>query len=239
MTIYTSEKVMPYVYMGIHKETGEFYIGSRWANKTPSTSDLGVFYFTSSTKIKPRFAEFDWQVVAEFFDKDDAFAYEQSLIQQHWCNERMLNSMFSLNGKPGYSGMTGKQHSTETRMLMSWRALGLDDKVAEYKAAKLAEHYKRRSEAMKTANPGFKGGNTPWNAGKHVWVGKEHILAEGARKRAEKRKDNPYTHTEESLAKIKDIAKNRPLYECPHCKRLFHACNLKRYHGDKCKLKPV
>lgn len=58
MTIYTSEKVMPYVYMGIHNETGEFYIGSRdnKHQKLPSHLDLQK-YRTSSKKVKPRFDE--------------------------------------------------------------------------------------------------------------------------------------------------------------------------------------
>lgn len=33
MTIYQSEKALPYVYIGIHKETGQFYIGSRTTKK--------------------------------------------------------------------------------------------------------------------------------------------------------------------------------------------------------------
>lgn len=155
-----------------------------------------------------------------------------------WGNGLILNSMFSLNGKPGAAGMTGREHSAETKMLMSWRELGLHDKIDEYKATKLAEHYQRRREIMLTDNPGFTKGNTPWNAGKHIWAGKEHILAETVRKRIATIKANPYTHTEESIAKFKEAAKNRPLYECPHCKRMFHACNMKRYHGDKCKAKP-
>ncbi len=91
--IYTSEKVMPYVYMGIHKITGEFYIGSR-GNKTtqklPSHLDL-YQYRTSSKKVKPRFDEFDWHIVAEFFDAKDAYTFEQQLIFDHWDNRLRLN----------------------------------------------------------------------------------------------------------------------------------------------------
>lgn len=34
----------PYVYKGTNKETGEFYIGYREANKLPSKLDLGFRY---------------------------------------------------------------------------------------------------------------------------------------------------------------------------------------------------
>ena len=121
MTIYTSEKVMPYVYMGVHKETGEFYFGSRWANTGPSTHDLGVSYFTSSTKIKPRFSEFDWQIVAEFFDKDAAFAHEQLLIQTHWDNPLCSNGNYKTSSH-NYFKCSG--HTEKTRKLLSERKKG-------------------------------------------------------------------------------------------------------------------
>ena len=40
-------KALPYVYKLVHKETGEFYIGFRCANKVPANEDLGIKYFTS------------------------------------------------------------------------------------------------------------------------------------------------------------------------------------------------
>ncbi len=70
-TIYTSEKILPYVYKGTHKETGKIYIGVRYASaKTrknlPSHIDL-YNYKTSSRIVKPIFDQFDWIIVAEFF----------------------------------------------------------------------------------------------------------------------------------------------------------------------------
>jgi hypothetical protein len=50
MNIYTSEKVLPYVYRLDNTITGEFYIGYRAANKVPSEQDLGLKYFTSTQK---------------------------------------------------------------------------------------------------------------------------------------------------------------------------------------------
>jgi hypothetical protein len=140
MTIYTSEKAMPYVYMGIHKETGEFYIGSRTTVKQtlPSHEDI-LHYRTSSKKVKPIFGEFDWIIIAEFFDPVSAYDYEQDLIQQHWGNSLLLNGNCVTGGgrllvtgvkwsaerkarssaeRKGKTSV-GRKHSLETRMKMS------------------------------------------------------------------------------------------------------------------------
>lgn len=99
MTIYTSEKVVPYVYMGIHRVTGEFYIGSRGnkaTQKLPSHQDI-YKYRTSSKRVKPIFDEFDWVIVAEFFGYNDAFAYEQDLISHHKHDPLLLNGACFVN----------------------------------------------------------------------------------------------------------------------------------------------
>lgn len=91
--IYTSEKVLPYVYICIHKETGEFYIGykeSNIKNNIPSHLDLPQ-YKTSSMKVKPRFEEFDWVIVAEFFDGKYAYDFEQQLIFENFESNLILN----------------------------------------------------------------------------------------------------------------------------------------------------
>jgi hypothetical protein len=84
MIIYTSEKVMPYVYMGTHRQTGQFYIGSRTGKQQtlPSHKDL-YLYRTSSRRVKPIFDEFDWVIIAEFFDPKAAYAAEQELIHDN------------------------------------------------------------------------------------------------------------------------------------------------------------
>lgn len=89
--IYTSEKVLPYVYLGIHRITNEFYIGYRYANKKPSHLDLGYEYFTSSKLVEPKFEEFIWTIIAEFFNKEDALLFEQNLIEENLSNPLILN----------------------------------------------------------------------------------------------------------------------------------------------------
>lgn len=75
----------PYVYKLTHKETGEFYYGSRYSKKIqfPPERDL-IEYQTSSKTIKSMgFENFDFQILAVFFTmsaKEDAYDLEQELI---------------------------------------------------------------------------------------------------------------------------------------------------------------
>jgi hypothetical protein len=98
MTKYTSEQVRPYVYMGIHKITGEIYVGYREANTLPSHLDL-YQYRTSSKVVKPNFDEYDWFIIAEFSNGNDAYDFEQSLILEHWENSLLLNGYCHKQGK--------------------------------------------------------------------------------------------------------------------------------------------
>lgn len=92
MIIYTSDRVCPYVYLLTHKTTNEFYIGSRTTTKlsTPSHIDI-TNYKTSVPNIKARFDEFNWTILAEFFDPLDAYIFEQQTIAEHWHIPGRLN----------------------------------------------------------------------------------------------------------------------------------------------------
>ena len=94
-SIYTSERVMPYVYMGTHEITGKIYIGVRYASATrrknlPSNLDL-FQYRTSSKVVKPIFDEFNWVIVAEFFDDESACIFEIDLINEYWNTGLLYN----------------------------------------------------------------------------------------------------------------------------------------------------
>jgi hypothetical protein len=86
--------ILPYVYRLTNRNTGEFYIGVRMKNKVRAEEDLGVEYFTSSRYVKPSFKEFETEIVAEFFDSDSAYWFEQSLIQENWKLAGILNKKY-------------------------------------------------------------------------------------------------------------------------------------------------
>lgn len=139
MTIYTSEKVMPYVYMCIHNQTGRFYIGSRYTKSLnkPSHEDFPL-YKTSSKQVRPNFHEYSWYIVAEFFNRIDAYQYEQQLIYENWLNPQLINAVCRHNTTKMFSpekstmsearrtklieynrSRTGTTHTPETKAKMS------------------------------------------------------------------------------------------------------------------------
>ena len=118
-------KVLPYVYVCTHKENGQFYIGYREGNvkyNRRSENDLGKFYFTSGVIKKSEFSNYDFFIVAEFFDPIEAYWFEQELIKENWNNNLLLNKQYyDRNSSLGIfrhtghtSGFTGKKHKEET-----------------------------------------------------------------------------------------------------------------------------
>ena len=80
--IYTSTKVLPYVYVCKEKNSPYFYIGYRHANYDPSTEDFGKKYFTSNDYVRENFDNFEHAIIAEFYKKEDAYAFESQLIKE-------------------------------------------------------------------------------------------------------------------------------------------------------------
>jgi hypothetical protein len=91
-----------YVYRCTHKETNEFYIGYRFANKVPPVDDLGIYYFTSSKFVKPRFNEFNYEILAEFDDSSLAHEFEQKLILENWKIKGLLNRVVHTSNETHY-----------------------------------------------------------------------------------------------------------------------------------------
>lgn len=146
MSIYPSTKVTPYVYCLTHKETGQFYIGYREINKVPSNQDLGLKYFTSSRKIRELgFDNFEFKILAEFFDGNSAYEHENRLIEQNIKNPLCLNRSFTKEGSRKFSsagkplspeikakisaGNKGKHVSDETRAKLAARIVSEETKA--------------------------------------------------------------------------------------------------------------
>lgn len=176
MNIYTSEKVVPYVYMCIHKETNQFYIGSRVSKsmKLPPHLDLQT-YKTSSRIVKPNFHMFECVIIAEFMHGADAYDFEQELIYNHWGDPLLLNKRCHC-GQPRWStagssvefteerrknisnSLKGRKLSEETKQKL--REINLGKKQDPEVSRRISEHHKQN---LHSGN--FKPGHRPWNTG--------------------------------------------------------------------------
>jgi len=116
-------KVYPYVYMVVNKFTNEFYIGYREGNKLPASQDI-LLYKTSSKKVRPNFHNFTPFIIAEFFTataRDDAYWFEQELIENHIKDPLCLNEYFinKSQGRKKFKSKIGKKCKDETRKKIS------------------------------------------------------------------------------------------------------------------------
>lgn len=151
----TTYKTLPYVYICYHKDTRHFYIGYREGNKVPSSQDLPL-YKTSSKQVKPNFDQYEWQILAEFFDSDDAYNFEQFLIYENWDNPLLINKSCYHNKRQfrkrmdgSNNSMYGKNHNEETKQKMSEKAVGnkrrLGKRHSEETKQKMSEAHSNKS----------------------------------------------------------------------------------------------
>lgn len=116
--------ILPYVYRLTHKETGQFYIGFRANKKQKSISSEDILqYKSSSTYVKELgFENFNVEIIAEFFKADDAYEFEQALINEHFKDPLCMNKS-CFHDKKQFS-VSGKPVSLHTRELMSKKKIG-------------------------------------------------------------------------------------------------------------------
>lgn len=189
-----SSKVMPYVYMCIHKTTNQFYIGSRASKsqKLPSHLDFPK-YQTSSKYVKPIFEEFYWFIVAEFFNSIDAYDFEQELIKENFDNKLIINCHYYLNKKrftrinTKHSDETknkmsksriGKKHTEESKLLMSIKQKGKIKTEEARRNMSIAQTGKIRSEEYKLKKSIATSGEKNWNYGGTISDSHKKILSE-------------------------------------------------------------
>ena len=265
MTIYSSDKAVPYVYICTHKETNQFYIGYRMANvelNIPSHLDLPE-YKTSSTTVRPAWSNYTWTIVAEFFDPSHAYAFEQQMICDNWDNPLLLNSYYRLGehkqfrnrgGKP--SGRKGKPSGKKgipngPQQNPSSKPAWNKDKPSPLKGIPSGKKgkpngRKGKPSPLKGIPSGKKGiPNGPqqnpsskpaWNKGKPT--GRKGIPS------GRKGKPSPLKGIPSPLkgkpSPLKGIpsGKQREV-ECPHCGLVGGTSAMKRHHFDNCKMKPV
>lgn len=120
-------KILPYVYKLTHKESGQFYIGYRKANKVQSGYDIGIVYFSSSPRVKELgFENFNIEIIAEFFDWKEANLFEQGLIKENFKNPLCLNKNYSINGSIRFTTY-GYTHREDTKKKISLANIGANN----------------------------------------------------------------------------------------------------------------
>jgi hypothetical protein len=225
MNIYHSTKTLPYVYYCEHKVTGEFYIGSRWANKQPSSIDFGTTYKTSSKVVKPRFDEFKWHIVAEFFNPDHALEFEHQLIWENWGDGLLLNKHCCHSGK--LFKCNGHTQATKIRMAASHTGYKQTD-----------EHKAKRADAIRGIHRSDEHKDKLREARKNqIFTAETRAKISASmtgRVRSQETKDKIRLSRVGKPSSL--IGCEQPILKCPHCDKTGGQSLMKRWHFDKCKL---
>ena len=200
---------MAYVYQVKHRETGEFYIGSKYAMGATPENTTG--YFGTSKGKSARCSRYKYlvsnekhlldKVILGMFDtKQDALKYE---IEMH---NKLFNDPLCLNGAKQTSNkfsatFIGKEHPF-------FGKVHLDETRQKMRLAKLGK--KRGSHSL------------------------EHIekirLAQVGRKFTEEHK------AKLKLAKV-GATRKTTIVICPHCNKQGGSAGMTRYHFNNCKHK--
>jgi hypothetical protein len=223
MNLFTSEKVLPYVYLCTHKISTHFYIGYRGSNKQPSHLDLPK-YKTSSKTVKPNFDEYDWIILAEFFDAKDAFIFEQNIIQEHikdpLCLNKFVNKKFVFINKK----LTEKHK----------KAISNSQKGKSKSKKHCANLSKNHADVSGKNNPMY---GISRHGKENPFYGKHHSDET-------KIKLKSWHRTEEikqKMRKPKNSTENmkgpKTSSQCPYCKKIGSSNNMKRFHFEKCSLR--
>lgn len=234
-------KAKPYVYKGEHKVSREIYIGYREKNTDSGIDDL-VKYRTSSKKVNPIFDEFEWIVVAEFDNGNDAYDYEQKLIYEQWNNPLLLNKNCHYRQKR-FKSTIGRFHSDETKQKISDAHTGKKRKKFTkdtLKKMSLAQSGRALSDSTKDKIRKARTGTTqsPETIAKRVAknTGKKRSL-DTCKKIGDIHRGKIVSIKTKALQSQK--AKERALIKnkCPHCQKEVSNTNFNRWHGNNCKHK--
>jgi hypothetical protein len=201
---------MAYVYKITHKETGEFYVGSKYSkNATPENT---LDYFGSPKGKTKRSIRYKYlllnekhllikDIIGVFDTKNEALSKEISLHNELYDNPLCLNGAKQTSKKFSFCGsgenhpFFGHKHSDETKHKMKLAKLG-----------KKQRPYSEKARANMSA-------------------------AQKGRKLSDEHRNNL------RLARLgKTKSKNRRVV-CPHCNKEGGVSGMKHYHFDRCKFK--
>lgn len=202
---------MAYVYQVKHRETGEFYIGSKYAiGATPENTKEYLGSSKGKTKRCNRYKYLvsnekhllDKIILGVFDTKQDAIQYE---IEMH---NKLFNDPLCLNGAKQTSNRFSATFAGEEHHMFG--KVHSDEAKEKMRLAKLGKPF-------------------PHSAEHNIKIG----LAQKGRKLTEEHK------AKLSLAKLGKPRGKDPKVNCPHCLKEISARTKSRYHFDNCKYKEV
>ena len=234
--------IQPYVYKLTHKESGEFYIGYREANKVPALEDLGKQYFTSSNTIQELgFSNFDIEIIEEFETGIEAYNYEQILIKENIHDSLCLNGHYHVNGSYRFVGphsdktllkMRNTRSSSQYRTALSERTKELwqDEeyrKKNDLSYLRTDEVKKKMSDSKLEFYATEQGKQWSSDRSKKMWQDEEY----------RKKNDLSYLRTDEVKKKISEsVSKSFKDVTCPYCGRIGKGPWMYQKHFKNCKL---
>lgn len=241
--IYLTENY-PYVYKLIHKETGQFYIGFRCANKVLPKKDLGIFYFSSSATIKKMgFENFNYEILCEFNDhdrdlaKNKAFNYEQQLIYECRNNPLILNKHYVVH----------RENDGSTTVSLRWNP-SKKQTTKQVKCPKCGKTGEKRLMLRWHFDNCGKIHAPSWKKGKHGFPQKKVTCpycgitgGVGSMKpyhfeNCKKERRTPWNKGKRGGSNS-NKNKKWDIVMCPHCGKQGGGNDMKRWHFDRCKNK--
>jgi hypothetical protein len=245
-----SPRILPYVYQGIHKSTGEIYFGYReWNVKLnrPSYIDL-VVYKTSSKIVNPKFDELEWHIVAECFDGAFAYNLEQQLIWENWNNPLLLNKVCHYNNIKRFKGGAKKgvkkseEHKNNMRKPKGPQsAIHIANNVAANKGKHSTPKTEEHKRKIGVGNKGKLTGTVH---------SEERRLKNSMANKGRAKPPFTETHRKNISAAMSTLLKSeerrlnnslaltgltKPQVECPHCGKIGGGGSMRRWHFENCK----
>jgi len=234
-------KAKPYVYKGEHKVSKKFYIGYRERNTDCGIVDL-IKYRTSSKKVNPVFDEFEWIIVAEFDNGNDAYDYEQKLIYEQWNNPLLLNKNCHY-GQKRFKSTKGRVLSNQTKQKISNAHTGKKRKQFTkdtLKKMSLAQAGRSLSDETKDkirkARLGTKQSSDTIAKRVAKNTGKKRSI-DTCKKIGDIHRGKIVSNETKTLQSQKAKERAAIKYKCPYCQKEVSASNFVRWHGNNCKHK--
>lgn len=210
-----------YIYKLVHTN-GRYYIG-RHSTHNLDDGYLGSGKWPKSVRNKEELTK---EILFYCSSLDELKDAEKTFLAEHVGKPLCMN--FNNNSVGFASGDLNPAKTEKERLRKSLRRGPLSPMFGQKHSPESKSKMTESRKGKPTWNKGLTGiktsdkGQVAWNKGIHTG----HKSFTGK------------THTEDSIAKMREKHANRERLTCPHCNKNIDKPNYSRYHGDKCKFNP-